>query len=860
MRRWCYAALERFLAEPWAEALIGDLEESRDRGSLWVVWQTLVALARLQRRPPTGERMLANFVNDVRIGARQLRRAPAFAVTAVLTLAIAIGAAAAMLSVIDPVLLRPLPYATPDRLTLISERNKDGSSDGIGYQTIVDLATHSRSLERWAASGGWAPTIGDRDPEVVTGARVSWSYFRTLGVPVALGRDFLAEEDNQARNQVVILSHRLWQRRFGGDSAVVGKSIIVNGGSMLVAGVMPASYEDVVTSSAQIWRVLGYDVSLPFACRTCHHLQMIGRLRPAVTLGAARADLDGVLTHLIHEYPKEYGSIGALVTPMQDAVTASYRGGLLALLGAVALLLLIAAANVVNLQLARAVRRRSEFAVRAALGAARARIARQLLAEGILLALLGGLGGLVVARIALPTLQRQLPASLPRLDAVHLDATAFGAVALVVLLLAVVMALAPGAHRQRNISESLRSGVRLASPMQHLTRSTLVVVNIAIATMLLGGAALIGRSMLNLFQVDPGFAPDHILTLNVSASGQRYADAASVLAYHRQIIDAVSAVPGVRSVALSNQVPLGGNYDTYGVVDADHPPPNPELAPSGDRYVVSPAYLATLRTPLIRGRWFTDADARDSIPHVVIVSATLAQKLWPGADPLGRHIRMGEATGPGRTVIGVVADVKHHGLDADVNQQFYAPEGQWLFADNADVVIVRTSVDPAAVAGAVRAAIASVDRTVPISGVATMDSLIAASTSQRRLALVLFAAFAVAALFLAVAGIYGVLAGNVAERTREIGVRSALGAGAASIVRLVVMQGARLGAIGLVSGLFIGIALVRYLRAFLYHVGNADLGATAVVVGVLGGATVVACLIPAWRAVRIDPAVALRGD
>ena len=860
MRRWCYAALEHFLAEPWAEVLIGDLEETRHRSVLWVVWQTLVALARLQHRPPTGERMLSTFFNDVRIGARQLRRAPAFTVTAVLTLAVAIGAAAAMLSVIDPVLLRPLPYATPNRLMLISERNADGTSDGIGYQTIVDLATQSRSLDRWAAIGGWGPTIGDRDPEVVTGARVSANYFKTLGVPVALGRDFLGEEDNQSRNQVVILSHRLWQRRFGGDSGIVGKSIVVNGGPMLVAGVMPASYEDVVVSGVQIWRVLGYDVSLPFACRTCHHLQMIGRLKSGVTLGAVRADLDGVLTHLIHDYPKEYGSVGALVTPMQDAVTAGYRGGLLALLGAVALLLLIAAANVINLQLARAVRRRPEFAVRVALGAMRTRLTRQLLAEGILLAMLGGAGGLVVARLALPALQRQLPSTLPRLNAIHLDATAFGAVALVVLLLAVVMALVPGAHRQRNISDTLRSGSRLASPTQHLTRSTLVVVNVAIATMLLGSTAMIGRSMLNLFRVDPGFAPDHLLTLNLTASGQRYADAGSVLTYHRRIADAVSHVPGVRSVALSNQVPLGGNFDTYSVVDADHPPANPELAPSGDRYVVSPNYLGTLRTPLIRGRGFADADARDSVAHVAIVSAGLARQLWPGADALGRHIRMGAPTDPVRTVIGVVADVKHRGLDADVSQQWYVPEGQWLFADNADVVIARTNVDPASIASTVRAAIASVDPTVPISGVATMDNLIAASTSQRRLALVLFAAFAVAALLLAVAGIYGVLAGTVAERTREIGVRSALGAGAGNIVRLVVMQGARLGAVGLVAGLLLGVALVRYLRAFLFNVGTTDLGVTAVVVVVLGGATIVACLIPAWRAVRIDPAVALRGD
>jgi putative ABC transport system permease protein len=852
--------LERLLPDDIAEHVIGDLVEGQHRGRLWIARQTVAALVLLRAPRGRGDRMLEAFLGDMRLGARMLRRAPAFTTTAVLTLGLSIGATAAIFSVVNPVLLRPLPYPNPDRLAFVWERNRDGTRDNVGFQTIKDLGDRSTSIEQWAAVGGWGPTVGDVQPEVVAGDRVSWNYFRILGMAPAIGRDFLAEEDQPNHNLEVILSYGLWQRKFGGDSSIVGRSIPVNGTPMTVVGVMPASFDNVVTPNAKIWRVLGYAPSQPFACRTCHHLRMLVRLKPGVNTQAARAELDGIFATLVAAYPTQYASVGATVVRAQDEVTRTFQPALLALGGAVVLVLLIGMVNVANLQLARSVRRHDEFAIRSALGASRGRVTRQLLAEGLVLALLGGVAGVVVARVMLPTLVEQLPAALPRLDAIRFDGAGFGAILSVVLLLALALALT-GARRDRgDLGESLRSGKRLSSGGHHVARSTFVVVEVGLATMLLLSATLVARSLLLLLGVNAGFDPSHLLTLQVSAIGPRYAAAANVVAYHNRLRDVIRAVPGVQSVALTNQVPLAGNVDMYGVLDPDNMPANPELVPSGDRYVVSPEYFSTMRIPILRGRAYTEADVADTVNKVVLVSAALAERLWPGQNPIGHHVTFGGPQAPTRTVIGVAGNVKHGGLDATTTQQWYGPESQWLFADNTEAIVVRTSLDPSSLVQAVRHAIGSVDPTLPISAVATMDQVIEQSTAQRRLALVLFSAFAIAALLLAVAGIYGVLAGSVAERTREIGLRSALGAAPNAIMRLIVSQGIRLAALGLVLGLVGSAELTRFLRTFLFGVGENDVGARVLVIAVLGVVTLAACAIPASRAIRIDASEALRGD
>ena len=860
MMRFCLWLLERSLRPEVSASVIGDLIEQRARGGLWIAAETLSALWNLHSRPHTGDGLVTTFLADLRIAARLLRRSPMFATVSILTLGLAIGASTAIFSVIDPVLIRPLPYAKPDRLVFVWERGRDGSRDNVGYPTFRDFITQSKTIEFAAAIGSWQPTLsGDGTPERVDGDRVSWQYFRTLGVRPELGRDFSADEDVPGRNQVVILSHGLWERRYGADRSIIGRAISINDNPMTVVGVMPASFDNVASPGAQIWRALGY-ANQPFACRTCHHLRMLARIRPEIDLASARTELDQIHQQMERAYPDEYASVGASIVSMQDEATRDFRAALLALTAAVLLVLLIAVANVVSLQLARAVRREEEFAIRSALGARRSRLLGQLLTEGLLLAMLGGGAGLIVARLSLPVLVGRLPQALPRLSAIHLDLTVLAAVTTLVLVLAIVMGLVPARSPAGDLGINLRSGRRLAGGRHHVTRSTLVVGEVALAVLLLVSAGLVARSLTRLLGVDAGFDPTHLLTLEINSVGANYSTNAPIFAYHDRVREAVSALPGVQSVAVANQLPLGGNVDMYGILDPQNIPSNPELVPSGDRYAVSAGYLSTMRIPIVRGRAFTATEAQDTTNPVALVSAALAQRMWPGADPLGKRIRLGGIKGVDRVVIGVTGNVRHRGLDATSTLQWYVPERQWPGADNQEVLILRAAGDPASLAASVRQAVAAIDPTQPIVKIATMDEVIASSTSQRRLALVLFAAFAAAALLLAVAGIYGVLAGSVAERTREIGVRSALGATPSDIVGLVVGQGGRLSMIGIALGVAGSLALTRYLRTLLFGVGPTDPITFVAVVTLLGLVTVAACLVPAMRAARVDPSRALRSE
>ncbi len=851
--------LERSLRPEVSASVIGDLIEQQGRGSLWILGETISALWNLHARRQSGDGLVMTFLADLRIAARLLRRAPAFTIVSVLTLGLAIGATTSIFSVIEPVLLRPLPYPTPDRIAFVWERGRDGSRDNVGYATFRDFMNESKTIEYAAAMGDWQPTLSGKDnPERVSGDRVSWQYFRTLGVRPEIGRDFLADDDVPGKNQIVILSHNLWARRYGSDPTIVGRTISIDDNPMTVIGVMPASFDNVASPGAQIWRALGY-ANQPWTCRTCHHLRMLARIRPGVSMDAAVTELDQIHKRMEKAYPDQYASIGALVVRMQDEATREFRPALLALGAAVFLVLLIAVANVVSLQLARAVRREEEFAIRAALGAKRSRLIGQLLTEGLLLALLGGGAGLLVARLSLPLLVTRLPMTMPRLTAIHLDVAALGAVTALVLLLALVMGLAPARGPVVDLGINLRSGRRLSGG-NHATRAALVIGEVALAVMLLVSAGLVAKSLMRLLSVDAGFDPTHLLTLQVNSSGTNYRKDAAIFAHHDRVRELVGALPGVTSVTLTNQLPLGGNVDMYGVIDPENIPSNPELVPSGDRYVVPPGYFATMRIPIVRGRAFTAVDAADTSNKVVLVSAALAQRMWPGANPLGKRIRVGGVKAPDRVVIGVTGNVHHRGLDAATTLQWYAPEHQWLEADNQVVLVVRTAGDPAAIAPTVRKTIASIDASQPIINVATMDQVIATSTMQRRLALVVFGAFAVAALLLSVAGIYGVLAGSVAERTREIGVRSALGATPRDIVGLVVGQGGRLSALGIILGLAGSVALTRYLRTLLFGIGPNDPATLVGVAVLLGLVTLLACWIPATRAARVDPSRALQSD
>jgi putative ABC transport system permease protein len=677
--------------------------------------------------------------------------------------------------VANPVLISPLPYHNPDRVVSVWEKTPAFERDNIGFTTYVDYAQRSTTLESAAAFGDWQPTlIENNEAERLTGSRVSASFFRTLGARPAFGRDFRADEDKPGIPRVVMLSHSLWERRFGGDSSVVGKPISIGGVPMIVVGVMPAAFDDVTAPGAQIWRILGYGVTDPFACRTCRHLRVIGRLKAGVSAGRAETEISRIHGAVRAEHPDEYTSVGAFVTPLQRDVSLAYRPAIVALGVAVALMLTIAIANIANLQLARLVRRDEEFAIRTALGASSPRLTRQLLTEALVIAILGGVAGIVVAALAIPALVRQLPPQLPRLGAIRLDVTALAVIGVIVLALTIVVGLVPRRGRRvANIADGLRSGRRLTGTRQSAVRVALVVTELAFALMLLVGSGLLARSMVRLLNVDTGFDPNNLLTLEFNANGARYDSARFVYDHHDKVREAVRNLPGVLGVGVVNQLPLGGNADSYGVTAKDKPPANREDVPFGSRYNVSADYLQTMGIRVLEGRAFTREEERDTVNRVALVSQSLARRIWPNESAIGKQIHMGEDSRPWYTVIGVTANVRHAGLDTKQTDQFYIPERQWFFADNQEILVVRTKGDPTALANAVRDAIRQIDPIQPVVKIASMERVIETSTAQRRLALVLFTCFSLAAVMLAVAGIYGVLAGNVAERTREIGLRTA---------------------------------------------------------------------------------------
>lgn len=870
--------LRAVLSDEVHESFVGDLVELHARlamhrplrADLWFCRQTIAATFAfaLHRRArpvpsPRGDSAMLLLGTNLRIGARMLRRAPTFTAICVGTLGLGIGATTAIFSLANPLLLRRLPYPDPGQIVMASERTDNGRPGRLGYTTFVDYTREMRTLASAAAFGSWQVTLGGAgDAERLDGERVSRDYFRTLGVQPALGRDFLAEEDTPDRHAVVILTHALWKRRFAGDPAIIGRTIQLEGSSYTVAGVMPATFEDVITPGAQIYRALGYDVSKDWACRDCRHLQMVARVRHGATVAAAHAELDAVGARLAREYPKTYRSPETSVEALQAYITDGVRPVLAVLLGAVTLVLLISIANVTSLQLGRALRREGEFAIRVALGAGRARLAGQLLAEGMLLAVAGGVAGIGIAAVVLPALVARLPNTLPRLGEVQLDPVALGIAAFVTLVIGIVVGLVPAwrGDRAAGLSERLRPGTRLTGSARHLARTSLVVSEVAFALMLLAGAGLLSRSLLRLMSMDVGFDPSHLLTMEVQAGGPAYSEDAAVWASHDRMIAAVRSLPGVEAVATASQLPFAGNYDSYGVVARDRPEVTEEFGPSPQRFGVTPDFLRAMRVVLVQGRSFTDADNRQDAPMVAIVSTTFAAKMWPGGDPLGKQIRMGGPTRPWRTVIGVATNVRHTGLDDATSSQFYVPERQWYFSDNSTTLVVRTAGEPAALASSVRSAIRGVDATMPIVHLATMEQLVGATTAQRRLALVLFAAFATLALVLCGAGMYGVLATRVAERTREIGVRTALGATPRDILALIARQAVPLVVGGGVLGVIGAIALTRYLRSLLFGVEPTDPATLTAVGGVLIGIAVVACAAPAVRALRVDPARALRQE
>jgi putative ABC transport system permease protein len=866
--------LETFLPEDQREAVVGDLTEAferdvpshpvRARVDFWR--EAIGAVTGLQAAPAdvsaytpyTRESVMQAFLSDLRRAVRSLARARAFAALCILTLALAIGATTAILSVANPLLLNVIPYPDADRLVMVNERMGDGSPANIGFATYRDLRASARSLEHSAAFGTWEPTVfGERDGERLRGLRVGWEFFRTLGVQPVLGRDFLPEDDTPDTYNVVILSHSLWTQRFAGDSTILGRAIDLGDTKPVVVGVLPESFDNVLDPTSRIYRALGY-AEQAFACRSCRHLRVVARVRNETTRDAADHELNSLMQRLAGEHPAVYPGAGAVVEGLAQRVTRNTRAIFVVTLGAVAVLLLIAIANVVNLQLARAARREEEFAVRAALGAGRGRIARQLLAEGLVISSAAGALGVLAAVAILPTIVAALPQSLPRLGAISLDWMVLGVVLAVVLVVAIALGMFPAMNSgRRGLFDALRSGGRGGTGLHHRTRSALVVAEVALAMMLLVGATLLGRSLVKLLDVELGFDPSQLVTMQVQASGPAYTDNQRVYANHDAIREAVVALPGVAGVGLVSELPLAGGFDRYGITDREQPQ---QPLGDADRYAVTWDYMRAMRIAVVQGRAFTEAESRDTTNRVAIVSQSLARRMWPAGDAIGRYIRIGGGDGrPWFHVVGIAADTRHTGIDELVSQQVYTLERHWQWPQDMTLV-VRVDGDPRAALAPIHAAVRAVDPLQPITRVATMEQVIARSTGQRRLGATMFVVFGILALLLAAAGIYGVLAGAVAARTREIGVRAALGATPARISGLVLRQAGVLVVAGLVIGSASALALSRYLQSLLFNVAATDPLALGVAAAVVGVAALVASAQPTLRASSVDPVEALRGD
>jgi predicted permease len=806
------------------------------------------------------ETAVENAVADLRHAWRRLRAAPGFTAITVATLALGIGGTTAIFGAVNPILFEPLPYPHAARVMAVWDIGRDGAPLDVTFGTYRELVARSRTFERFALLRPWQPTMqGGSEPERLDGQRVSHEYFRALGVAPAFGRDFEPSDDGPGGPRVVILSHGLWRRRFGGDHSVLGRPITLDGDSYLVLGVMPAQFENVLDPLTEVWTVLQYDPGAGYAWG--HHLRMVGRLRPGADPEGAGAELDGIAADPVDEFPRPAWAAltnGLTVTPLRDDLTQGVRPALLAVLAAAGIVLVLAVVNVTNLLLARGVQRRGEFALRVALGAGRHRLIQQLLTESLLLAVVGGVAGIGVALAGVRILVALSPPGLLRVDAIGVNDTLFAFGFTLTTLIGLAVGLMPALQAARQSPGfGLAHGSGRTAGGHRRAQAVLVIGEVALALVLLVSSGLLFRSLQRLFAVSVGFQAPGLLTMQLQTSGRRYQQDSTTDRFFTQALEAVRGVPGVSAAGLTTQLPLSGDSELYGLHFQPGISGDPGETRGTFRYAVSPGYVETMGIPLRRGRSLHERD-RAGAPPVVLISESVARRRLPGLDPLGRQVIIGDS-GP-YTVVGVVGDVKQESLALEETDAVYVPASQWRFTDGTMSLVVRGEGDVGALAAAIRRAVWSVDREQAIVRVATMDDLVAASATERRFALILFQAFALTALALAAAGIYGVLAGSVAERTREIGVRAALGASRPAIVGLVVRQGLTLTGLGIAIGVAGAVAATQAIAAMLFGVSRHDPGTYLGVAVVLTAVALAACCVPAWRAARVDPVSTLRAE
>jgi len=802
---------------------------------------------------------------DLRYGLRMLAKTPGFTAVALLALALGIGANTAIFSVVNGVLLRPLPYPEPTRLMKIYERTADFSQSSVSYPDFLDWQRDAHSFTGMAAyRRNDFNFTGAGEAEHLQGELVSADLLTVLGVRPVLGRNFLPEEDQEGARGAVMLTYGLWQRRFRADPSVLGKTLTLDAKEYTVVGVLSPDFR--FRGQAEIYVPLATWGMVGLRDRENHPgLNVVARLKPGVTMAAAQAEMTGMARALAEKYPKSNAGEGANVVEMKDDMVGNIRRTLLLLLGAVGFVLLIACANVANLLLARSSARSREFAIRAALGAGRRRVVRQLLTESVMLALGAALVGLLLASWGTRLVLTIVPDTLPRTQEIGLDPYVLLFTLFVSILTGVLFGLAPAFHSSRvNPQESLKEGARGSGGGRHRAEGAFVVVEVGLAVVLLAGAGLMMQSLWRLFRVDTGFDPHHVLTTNLALSPTVEASPASIRLAYRQIHDRAAGIPGAQAVSMTSLIPLSDDDSEIPFWLGTGPQPPPDRTSSALFYIVTPDYLRVMGIPLKEGRFITDRDTLASAP-VVVIDEVMAKHLFPGQDAVGKVFSL-PILGVVQ-VVGVAGHVKHWGLDSDdtakIRDELYFPFTQIPDKFMAGVVtgmtlVLRTAPDPSSMVSAVRAQVAGPTEDQPIFDVATMEQIISDSLMERRFAMFLLVIFASIAVVLAGVGIYGVMSYAVSRRTHELGVRIALGASRREILRLVVREGMVLAASGAATGLAAAFGLTRFLASLLYGVRPADpatLGAASLL---LGAIALLACYIPAWRATRVDPLVALR--
>ncbi len=810
------------------------------------------------------QRLEEELFQDLRFGARMLRTRPGFTAVAVLTLALGIGANTAIFSVVNAVLLRPLPFAEPDRLVSIAETHPELPRLEVAAPDFEDWREQARVFTDMAAwslkDWGKLALTEAGEPEQLQGACVTPNLFPLLGVSPALGRNFLPGENQAGHDRVAIVSHGLWRRRFAADPKLVGRAIRLNGENHTVVGVMPQGAQ--LPFDNDVWLPLSQLGTYPLTSRTPHMLEVVGRLKAGVTLEQARAEMETIAGRLKEAYPASNKTIGVTLDTLRERLTGDLKPALLALFGTVGLVLLITCANVANLLLGRATERHREVAVRVALGAGRGRLFRQFLTESLLLAWLGGASGLLLAFWSLPMLRAALPAAttdqFPALKTVSLDLSILCFTLLLTTLTGAIFGLIPAFQLSRlNLNQTLKEGGKAsAGGGRRRASRALVIAEVALTTVALAGAGLLLRSFQRLTQVDPGFRADHLLSAQLTLPNAKFQNYGQVKSFHQRLLPRIAALPGVEGVAMIDNFPLAASNAKTRFAVEGAPRPESGRFPVAQIRAVSQDYFRVMGIALKGGRVFTDDDLLNN-RNYLIISETLARRYFPNEDPVGKKLLMGVMS-PNPVavpIVGVVADVKDLGLATPVEPAIYSSGFR-----NRPLLMIRTSGEPSGLAAALRQAVSATDSELPLHRIRTMEESLSASLTQRRLSAFLTGAFAALALLLAAVGIYGVLAWTVGERAREIGIRLALGAQRSDVLKLVVGQGMQLAFLGLAVGLVASLPAARAMKSLLFGVGAGDPATFAVIALLLVFTALLACYIPARKATKVDPVVSIRSE